>query len=112
MKLTLPTLLASLFLALPATADMGHTGQNMPTDHGAMTTKLSEGVVRKVDKAQKKLTIRHGPLENLGMPSMTMVFRVKDAAYLDQVKPGDNILFQAESVNGFLTVTQLEMVKK
>ncbi len=119
MKLTPPTLLATLFLALPAAAQMGHTSQNMnmgqsqnmSMDQGAKSTKLSEGVVRKVDKEQKKLTIRHGPLENLGMSSMTMVFRVKDAAYLDQVKPGDNILFLAESVNGVLTVTQLEIAK-
>lgn len=111
MKPALPTLLAALFLALPAAAEMGHTSPNMSMDHGAMNTTLSEGVVRKVDRDQKKLTIRHGPLENLGMPSMTMVFRVKDVGYLDQVKPGDNILFMAESVNGVLTVTQLEMAK-
>lgn len=111
MKPALPTLLATLFLALPAAAEMGHTSQIMPMDQGAKATKLSEGVVRKVDKDQKKLTIRHGPLENLGMSSMTMVFRVKDVGYLDQVKPGDNILFLAESVNGVLTVTQLEIAK-
>jgi len=119
MKRTLPVLLITLFIALPAAAQMGHTSQNMPMGQsqnmpmgqGAKAMNPSEGVVRKVDKDQKKLTIRHGPLENLGMPAMTMVFRVKDVAYLDQVKPGDNILFVAESVNGVLTVTQLEIAK-
>ena len=36
-----------------------------------------------------KLTIKHGPLENLGMDAMTMVFKVKDPAMLSQVKVGD-----------------------
>lgn len=44
------------------------------------------------------------------MPAMTMVFRVKDAATLDQVKPGDRIRFLAEKVDGVITVTKLEVV--
>lgn len=42
---------------------------------------------------------------------MTMIFRVTEPAWLDQVKPGDNIRFQADKVNGQLTVTQLEVVQ-
>ena len=76
----------------------------------AQAAPLSEGEVRKIDKAAGKLTIKHGPLDNLGMPAMTMVFRVKDAATLDQVKPGDRIRFLAEKVDGVFTVTKLEVV--
>lgn len=76
----------------------------------AQTAPLSEGEVRKIDKAAGKLTIKHGPLDNLGMPAMTMVFRIKDAATLDQVKPGDRIRFLAEKVDGVFTVTKLEVV--
>lgn len=76
----------------------------------AQATPLSEGEVRKVDQASGKLTIKHGPLENLGMPAMTMIFRVKDAAMLEQVKPGDRIKFLAEKINGAITVTTLEVV--
>jgi Cu(I)/Ag(I) efflux system periplasmic protein CusF len=68
---------------------------------------LSEGEVKKVDKDAGKLTIKHGPLDNLGMPAMTMVFHVADPAMLDEVAPGDKITFLAEKVGGFLTVTQL-----
>lgn len=95
----------SLTLGMPAWADSQHAEHVTATDH---TTALSEGVVKKVDKAQGKLTLQHGPLENLGMPGMTMVFRVQDASWLDQVKPGDNIRFFADKVNGVLTVVQLE----
>ena len=76
----------------------------------AQGAPVSEGEVRKIDKVAGKLTIKHGPLDNLGMPAMTMVFRVKDAATLDQVKPGDRIRFLAEKVDGAITVTKLEVV--
>ena len=62
-----------------------------------------------MDKEAGKLTIKHGPIKNLDMPGMTMVFRVQDASWLDKVKPGDNIRFHADMVNGALTVTELEV---
>ncbi|SDY87326.1 Cu and Ag efflux protein CusF [Collimonas sp. OK242] len=75
-----------------------------PADAAAM----SAGEVKKIDKETGKITIKHGPLVNLDMPPMTMVFRVKDPAMLDQVKPGDKINFVVEKANGALTVTQIQ----
>lgn len=73
---------------------------------------LSDGEIRKVDKDAKKLTIKHGPLQNLDMPPMTMVFQVSDPSMLDQVKVGDKVKFQAEMLSGGKTVvTQIEVVK-
>jgi Cu(I)/Ag(I) efflux system protein CusF len=72
---------------------------------------MSTGEVKKVDKSSGKVTIKHGPLDNLGMPAMTMVFRVKDPAMLDQMKEGDKINFVAEKVNGAITVIQVEPAK-
>jgi len=69
---------------------------------------LVDGEVRKVDKDAKKITIRHGPIQNLDMPPMTMVFQVKDPAMLDQVKAGDKVKFQAEKVGGAFTVTKIQ----
>ncbi len=69
---------------------------------------MSTGEVKKVDKNAGKMTIKHGPLQNIGMDAMTMVFRVQDKAMLDQVKAGDKINFVAEEPNGQLTVTKLE----
>jgi Cu/Ag efflux protein CusF len=67
--------------------------------------------VRKVDKDAKKITIKHGPLANLDMPAMTMVFQVRDPAMLNQVKAGDKVKFQAEKVGGAFMVTQIEAVR-
>ena len=96
----------SLTLGSPVWADTQPAGHDGTAEHAAM---LTQGVVKKVDKAAGKMTIKHGPLENLGMPGMTMVFRVQDASWLDKVKPGDNIRFHADMVNGALTVTELEV---
>ena len=73
--------------------------------------RMSDGEVRKVDKDAKKITIKHGPLQKLDMPAMTMVFQVKDPAMLDQVKAGDKIKFEAEKVGGAFTVTKIEPVR-
>ena len=76
-----------------------------------MAAEPSEGEVRKVDKDAKKVTIKHGPLKNLDMPPMTMVFQVKDPAMLDQVKAGDKVKFTAEKIGGAYTVTRIETAK-
>lgn len=70
--------------------------------------QLAEGEVRRIDRDAKKLTIRHGRLEKLDMPPMTMVFQVKDPAVLDQVKVGDKVRFDAEKVGGAYLVTKIE----
>ncbi|APX21530.1 MAG: RND transporter [Rhodobacteraceae bacterium] len=69
---------------------------------------MSTGTVTKVDTQWNKVTIDHGPLENLDMPAMKMVFVVADAAMLDGLAEGTEIRFTADRVNGKLTVTEME----
>ena len=71
----------------------------------------AEGEVRKFDKDSKKITLKHGPIKNLDMPGMTMVFQVKDAALLEklaQLNTGDKITFTAEQQQGAYVVTGAE----
>jgi Cu/Ag efflux protein CusF len=122
------TRIFSLFGALFVTAGLALATANasarMPAQmhdhdqHGPMAgatqddaSDLSEGEIKKVDKDAGKLTIKHGPLNNLGMSGMTMAFKVQDPALLDQVKAGDQVRFRAERVNGALNVTKLEVSK-
>ena len=77
----------------------------------AANQHMSEGEIRKIDPAAKKITIKHGELKNLDMPAMTMVFQVKDPAMLDQVKAGDKVKFRADKINGAFTVVEIEAVK-
>ena len=72
---------------------------------------MVDGQVTKVDKAQGKLTLRHSPIKHLDMDSMTMVFRVQDPKMLDTVKVGDKVKFEADRVNGQITVTKMEKAK-
>jgi len=68
---------------------------------------MVKGEVVKVDKAAGKVTLRHGPIKKLDMDGMTMVFRVADPAMLDTMKAGDKIEFEADRVNGAITVTKV-----
>jgi Cu/Ag efflux protein CusF len=109
MKAFLAALILAGTLVPAASAEDAH--HPSATRVAQATEPLSEGEVRKVDKDAKKITIKHGPLANLDMPPMTMVFQVKDPAMLEQVKAGDKVKFQAEKVGSAYTVTQLERAK-
>lgn len=87
------TTLALLLLALPAAA------------------QSVSGTVTKVDEPQGKLTINHGAIKNLDMDAMTMVFRAGDPAMLKGLKAGDKVKFDADRVNGQITVTKLQKAK-
>lgn len=72
---------------------------------------LSEGEVRKVDAANGKITLRHGPIANLDMPGMTMVFTAADRRLLAGVKQGDKVRFTAgQAKDGTYLVTALRVV--
>ena len=87
------------------------SGADHSAHHPAATAApQSEGEVRKVDKEQGKVTLRHGPLQNLDMPAMTMVFKAADPKMLDGLKEGDRVKFTAEKVNGAITVTAIQPV--
>lgn len=77
-------------------------------DTKAVAQPQSDGEIKKVDKGAGKITVKHGPLVNVDMPAMTMVFKVKDPAMLEQVKAGDKVKFTVEKINGTFTITALQ----
>lgn len=108
------TLAAMLVTAFAAPAYAQQPAADHSAHHVAQAKNdavLTDGEVRKIDKEAKKLTIRHGPIQNLDMPAMTMVFQVKDAAMLDKVNTGDKVKFSAEKIGGAFTVTGIEPAK-
>ena len=92
-------------------ATIGPLAHSQSVPASAAQDAMSVGEIKKVDKDAGKLTIKHGELKNLGMPGMTMVFRVKDPAMLNRVEQGDKVRFIAEKVDGALTVTAIEAEK-
>jgi len=90
------------FVAVPA-VQMAHAqDQNIGT---------AEGEVRKIDKATKKVTVRHGPVAGLDMEPMTMVLQVGDETMLDKLKVGDKIKFTVRRGGGAFTLQSFEPVK-
>jgi Cu/Ag efflux protein CusF len=75
------------------------------------STAMTDGVVRRVDKTNKSITIKHGDITNLNMGAMTMVFEVKKAGLLDKLQAGDKVRFHAEQEGDKLIVTEISAVK-
>jgi Cu(I)/Ag(I) efflux system protein CusF len=74
----------------------------------ATAASAADGVVKKIDESAGKITLDHGPIKSLDMEEpMTMVFKAADAAMLKSVKVGDKVTFEAERVNGQITVTRM-----
>ena len=92
---------------IPGHYESGMHGPINVGDHMAQTVvEYSTGKVKKIDNKAGKVTIVHGPLVNLDMPSMTMVFRA-DEQIVAKLSEGQDIEFVADRVKGKLTVTKL-----
>jgi Cu(I)/Ag(I) efflux system periplasmic protein CusF len=79
---------------------------------GCAAQEFAEGKVTKIDESAGRITTQHGPIKRLEMEDgMTMVFRVQDSAPLKGIKIGDKVKFDANRVNGQITVTKLEKSK-
>ena len=88
-------------LALAAAAGLAQTA----------APDMAEAEIRKVDRDARKVTLKHGPIKNLDMPPMTMVFLVRDVKMLDNLKAGDKVRFSADQQQGAYVVTAVEKVE-
>jgi len=98
-----------LCVSVTGCAEEDHIGHNPAAQvdsHAAVP--LVYGEVKKVDKTVGMVTLAHDKIPNIGMPAMTMSFKVKDAVWLEQMRPGDHIRFQAENVGGEFTIVHFE----
>lgn len=95
-----------------ASADHGKHGSHGQAAQGpAGSAEMTDGEVRKVDREGAKLTLRHAAIKSLDMPSMTMVFHVRDKATLERLKVGDKVRFKVVNDGGKFTVTEIELVQ-
>ena len=103
-----PALLLACWLApLPACAQTGPATADRPATVQARAD-LTAGEVRKVNKENGTVTLRHERIVHLNMPPMTMVFHVQDASVLGSLQPGDKVLFRAKRVSGAFHVEHIE----
>jgi Cu/Ag efflux protein CusF len=116
------TLFILMTAAMTAHADQNTGGKvidkaemQMSRPHAKATSSMSmaDGEVEDVDKENKSITLKHGPIKTttIEMEPMTMPFDVKDASLLSKVKVGDKVKFIAEYIDGAVTITALRVVK-
>ncbi|MDZ7814075.1 MAG: copper-binding protein [Ideonella sp.] len=74
----------------------------------ALWAQAAEGEIKKIDKTQAKVTLKHGEIKSLDMPPMTMAFRAKPPQLLDGLNEGDRVTFTADKVDGQYVVTQIK----
>ena len=79
----------------------------IPLSSFAADGAMVDGVVKEL-RPGGELTIKHGPLPNLDMPAMTMVFKTADPKMAKGLKVGDKIKMQVEDKGGKLTIMKLK----
>jgi hypothetical protein len=72
---------------------------------------MADGEIKKIDRDNKKMTIKHGDIKSLDMPGMTMVFQIRDTTILEAFKAGDKVKFIAEKLDGAFVVTGMQLAK-
>ena len=64
------------------------------------------GEGRRIDAAAGKITLKHGSIDALELPGMTLVYLV-DPALLGDIKPGDKVKFTAERRDGDYVIVKI-----
>ncbi|GAA5234437.1 copper-binding protein [Verticiella sediminum] len=73
----------------------------------AAPSKPVEGEVRRIDVAAGTITLKHGPIPELELPAITLVYQVRDAGLVADVKPGDKVRFSADRIDGQYTLISI-----
>ncbi len=108
------TLTAVFCLGLPLANAYADNASPAGQDNAVTASTMADatdGEVIKIDKSINKVSIKHGPIKNLDMPGMTMVFRIKEPSMLDKLEPGNKVKFRAEKANGAIYVVDIQVVK-
>lgn len=104
------TFAAALALAATPVAFAVGSMDSMDMKTPAATRQAPRAVaaeIKKIDARAGKVTLKHGPIENLGMQAMTMAFPVKDPASLKNFKEGESVSAIFDTIEGKPTVIDL-----
>jgi Cu/Ag efflux protein CusF len=96
------------FQRYPGQARMAQRSGLQHVSDSAVALPWATAEVRRIDKAARKVALKHGEIKNLDMPPMSMVFQVKDPSQLDALQVGQKVRFQAVQENGAYWVVQIE----
>ena len=82
-----------------------------PSTEQELRVGHSSGWVQKIDMERGAVTLKHGPIASLGMPDMTMIFRVANLGQLTGLNVGDQVRFQVQSVKGVMMISEIESAR-
>lgn len=113
---------AGLFSAALASSLIGVMGvanaqeHSHHSQHGEMSksskAEWTLAEIRKIDREQSRITLRHERIESLNMDSMTMVFRLAEGVSVERFAEGAKVRFKVIKDSGRLVITELELVSE
>ena len=110
------SVLSVLVLAQPSRAQThSHAGAHHHSQ-GAVApaastqaTDWTRGEIRRIDRDNARVTVRHEEIRSLDMPPMTMIFSTAPGVLTDALKPGDRVRFRVVGAAGQFTITELSV---
>ena len=87
---------------------MAMPGMGPKSDESENAPLTGTGVVRAIDKPGARIKLTHDPIAAVSWPQMTIVFRVKNASLVDQVKPGDKVKFVLTKSSGGYVISDIQ----
>ena len=115
MKTNLQTSLALAAILTIASSNLALAAGDHGSGHGkpvaAVSKEMVDAEIRKIDLEAKKITLKHGRINTLDMPGMTMVFQALDPAVVEKLKTlkvGDKVRFNPVQQAGAFVVTDIE----
>ena len=103
----------SLGLSVGVVQAQQHSHHSQHSEHGEASepakAEWTLAEVRKVDREQGRLTLRHERIESLNMGSMTMVFRLGEGVSTEGLTEGAKVRFKVVRDSGQLLITALEL---
>jgi len=110
--LWVPLVLAMSVAASAQPAPSAAASTRPASSSAAAQGTLANGEVLEIDKKEKRVLLKHGPIQHIGMDAMSMEFSVPDGKLLASLKPGDKVRFDAAWKNGDYEITHMEVVKR
>lgn len=104
-----PKIAAALALAAAFSALAQPAAPPARTSSTAAAASMATGEVLEIDRKERRVLVRHGPIASIGMDAMTMEFGVPDPMLLKQLKEGDQIRFTVVWRKGDYEITHAQV---
>lgn len=106
-------LIAPLFVISAGSVHAHHEASRQPTAEtqilpASPKTGKGSGVVQQINLEKGVVTIKHGPLQGIIIPAMTISFLVKDKAMLLNLQPQQIVNFELTRENGTYVITDIK----